>query len=543
MRPPAHWDAEADVVVIGSGAAGLMAALSAAALGQSVIVLEKSDKIGGTTAFSGALLWVPMNPKGAEVGLHDDRLAAIDYICATMGGPPDRTLVEAFVDSAAETVDFLERHSAVRLINTPYPDSFVEAPGGVAAGRHLEPDFFALRSLGRWRRHVRPAVTPGLFTFRELLGQGFIAKLKQITRANLPTILWRLVTGRRSGGNALVAGMLKGCLDCGVDVRLRTAATGLVQGDDGRVIGIECGAVRIGARRAVVLASGGFEYNRELVAAHLPLPLEHLPTPPGLAAGDNIALARQVGAELARMDVYWNWPAFQEPGARYEGKPIAMLMIGERTLPHSLWVNGRGERFCNEAEHNVAFALEARGEDGRPLNQPAWAIVDQQYRSKYPLLYKHMPGSKDPPWITKADSLGELAGRLGVDGARLAATVQRFNALARAGQDDDFGRGRHAYERTLGDRDAPHPNLGTVERPPFYAIPVHVSAVGTRGGARTDEHGRVLRPDGSVVAGLYGAGNAVAGFFGPRIMGGGATIMSGMTFARRAMRHAAGVNR
>src|SRR5215469_13388928 len=161
-----HWQAQADFVVVGLGAAGLMAALSASEAGKSVVLLERSEKIGGTTAFSGALLWVQLNPKGQEIGFIDDRDAAISYILATMGQSADRTRVEAFVDSAGETIEFLERHSPIQLLNTPYPDTFIEAVGGVASGRHLEPAYFSLRKLGAWRHRLRKPANPAMFTFR-----------------------------------------------------------------------------------------------------------------------------------------------------------------------------------------------------------------------------------------------------------------------------------------------------------------------------------------------------------------------------------------
>jgi succinate dehydrogenase/fumarate reductase flavoprotein subunit len=193
---------------------------------------------------------------------------------------------------------------------------------------------------------------------------------------------------------------LKACLDRGVIVHTISRVVKLIVKND-RVIGVETQSARFSANRAVILASGGFEQNAEMVAEFLPAPMEHLPTPPGLATGDNVDLALQVGAALDRMDTSWNWPSSQIPGKEYEGSAIGDLMLGERMLPHSLWVNKHGERFCNEAAHNVAFAFEQRDAQGSLLNVPAWAILDSQYRAKYPLLFKYMPGSKDPGWLIK----------------------------------------------------------------------------------------------------------------------------------------------
>lgn len=531
--------AASDIVIIGSGAAGLAGALTACERGASVTVLERSPLIGGTTAMSGGLLWVPMNPKGGEIGFSDSRDRVIEYICTAMGGPPDRALVEAFVDHAAATISFLESASPLVTINTPYPDTFVELPGGVPAGRHLEPAPYSLRKLGAWRRKLRPASSLNPLTTRELLEGGFVGQLRAIIKKNLFRIVWRMMRAERAGGIALAGALLEGCIARGVRFDLNTRATQLLLDNSGRVAGVivetERGQQRFVAHKGVLLANGGFEWNEAMVQRYLPRTLAQLPSAPGLATGDNVRLAQQAGAALAHMDLYWGWPTAEQPGLRYDEQSIGMLMLGERTLPHCLWVNGKGQRFCNEAEHNVAFALEARDRRGALANDPAWAIVDGQYRSKYPLLLKLMPGSKDPEWLIKESTLGQLAVRIGVDPAQLTATVTRFNAMASNGRDEDFARGAHGYERALGDPTAPHPNLGPLTTPPFYAVRVHASAVGTRGGPSIDARGRVQSTSGGTVPGLYAAGNAAACFYGPRFIGGGATIMPAMTFARLAM--------
>lgn len=533
----------ADIIVIGSGAAGLTAALTAADQGQSVIVLERSDKIGGTTVFSGALLWAPLNPKRHEIGVDDSREEALDYIRQTVGGPLDEQRAAAFVDNAAETIQFVEQATDLTLVNCPYPDSFVETTGGKAHGRHLEPAFYPIGSLGRAKRMLRTPFTPPLISFVEMLRQGFLARFPSIVRNSIPKIAFRIIANRRSGGLALVAGLLKACLKRGVRIELNARARELEIDADGRVCGVSTESQSFHARRAVILACGGFEHDEALAAQHIPAPLQRLASPPGLAGGDNVRLAEQAGAHLENMQMYWNWPASATDKSVYEGRKIGLLMVGERTLPHSLWINAHGERFCNESAHNVAYAFEQRDSRGAFVNQPAWSIMDSQFRRKYPIMYSAMPGSKkDPAWLIKAESLDELADKLGVPAAALKRTIERFNAFAREGDDQDFDRGKHAYERTLGDTRAPHPNLGTLEQAPYYALPVYASAVGTRGGARTDEHGRVTRADNSVVPGLYGAGNAVASFVAPNIMGGGATIMPAMTFGRRAALHAARTN-
>lgn len=535
-------DETTDIVIVGSGAAGLAGALTASAAGASVIVLEKSARIGGTTALSGGLLWVPLNSKGEAVGFRDARDAALEYICRAMGGPPDHALVEAFVDHAAETITFLESVSPFVAINTPYPDTFAELPGGVASGRHLEPEIYGIRRLGKWRHKLRTAASVNPLTTAELLKGGFVGQLKSIIRANLPRILWRMARSHRAAGVALAGALLEGCLHRGVRFELNARAIELIRDSHGAVVGVvantDHGPRRFPCRKGVLLANGGFEWNPELVKRYLPRPLDHFPSAPGLSSGDNIRLAMQANAELAQMHLYWGWPVSQIPELEYEGAPLSTLILGERTLPHTLWVNGHAKRFCNEAEHNVAFSLEARDVHNALINEPVWAIFDAQYRAKYPVLLKLMPGGKDPAWLIRESSIEALAARIQVDREALQSTLERFNRMAQQGRDEDFSRGEHQYERALGDPAADHPNLGTVAVPPYYAIRIHASAVGTRGGPKIDPDGRVLNTSGHAIPGLFAAGNAAACFYGPRFVGGGATIMPAMTFARLAVKAA-----
>ncbi len=535
-----------DLVVIGSGAAGLAAAVAGGYAGARVVVLEKSCAVGGTAAVSGGLLWVPLNPKAKDKVFLDSRDKALAYIGAMAGGFIDEAHAASFVDHAGTTLMFLEAATPLRLRNLPYPDTFPEAEGGMVSGRHVEPGPIPARRIGPWVSHVRKGVNPVPLTLGEIFGSGLPSAPRKALIRNVPKIAWRVPRRVLTGGRALVATLLRGALDLGVTFRLQTRAMELVQGAGGRVVGVVAEVGDSGERlmfhasSGVILASGGFEWDRDLVSTHLSVS-SLLPVSPPLAMGDNLRLAVPVGARLARLGDHWHWPGFEGQVVQ-DGQPTASLMIAERAMPHSLWVNARGERFVNEAAHNAARALLTRDPvTGTTLNLPAWAIVDDQFRARYPLTGR-LPGQRVRPSLLRAETLGELALVIGLDPRRLEATVSRFNNFARAGCDLDFRRGDSAFDRFFGDPRAPHPNLGTVERPPFYAVPVIASTVGTRGGPVTTAHAQVVGKDGRAIPGFYAAGNAAACGFGPNMVAGGATLMPALTFGVLAARHALGLD-
>lgn len=529
-----------DIVVVGSGAAGLAAAITAAESGAKVALIEKSEHLGGTTAFSGALLWAPLHRKRHAADPRDSREAAISYILEN-SGPCDRGLVETYVDAAADTIDYFERVTPLRLLNTPYPDTFPERPGGLARGRHLEPAPFSLSSLGTWRARIRQPPQPQLLTNAELAAAGLLRDPRKAIPRILPRMIWRRLRGQRAGGQALIGALVSAALRLGVQLRLGTRARQLLV-DAQAVIGVECenerDVVQFAAKRGVVLACGGFEWSPADVAEHVGMPLEHCPSPP-LATGDNLRLAAGAGAKLSRLDEVWHWPTGIVPGSTYEGHAVGTLILSERIMPHSIVVNRHGRRFGNEAAHNFALSLFARDADGVARNAPAWAIFDRQFRSRCLVLLKQMPGGKDPAWLTGEATLDALARRFDIDGHGLRDTVARFNEMARAGRDTDFQRGDSAFDRYLGDAtQGAAACLGTIEQPPFYAVRIYPSAVGTRGGPTITTDGQVVNEQSTPIPGLYAAGNAAACFHGVTMIGGGATVMSGMIFGRRAALHA-----
>ncbi len=526
-RAVKRWDLETDVAVVGSGGAGLTAAILARDQGAQVVVLERSDKVGGTTAVSGGVLWIPLNHHMAEVGIPDSREEALAYCKRLTAGRSPDELVETFVDTGHQMVRYLRQHTPLRFTLWNAPDYHPEEPGGKLRGRSIEPALFDTNQLGQWKERLRPA--PVYFLPLPL------EELLHTRPQDLPMdlIAERMEKGIVSMGNALVAALLKACLDRGVAFLLETRGRELIQ-EDGKVVGLQ--AQREGrdflvrARRGVVLACGGFEWSEELRAKFLPGPITHPQSPP-FNEGDGLLMAMAVGADLANMTEVWGSPASLVPGEQYEGRQLSRPCT-ERGRPHAILVNRYGQRFVNEAapynDLNKAFHyFDPVAYDYR--NLPCWLICDSQYRARYPVVTV-LPGDPDPDWLIWDGTLEGLAQKTGVDPQGLYATVARFNSFVREGRDRDFRRGESALDRELGDRDAPHPTLGTIEKPPFYALPVYPGTLGTKGGPRTNAKGQVLDVRGQVIPGLYAAGNVMASPAGAGYYGGGGTIGPAMTW-------------
>jgi succinate dehydrogenase/fumarate reductase flavoprotein subunit len=426
-------------------------------------------------------------------------------------------------------VRYLEEKTPARFVATTLPDYQYEFEGG-KSGRSLDQEFFAVAELGEWAEKLRPS--PLMFV--PLTMEEALKSMGNPASVPMDQVVQRMEKGLVGAGNALVGRLLKGCLDRGITVRLGTRARRLVI-ESGGVTGLvaEQGGreVSIRARGGVVLACGGFEWNKDLWARFQPTEITHHCSPPQ-NEGDGLLMAMEAGADLGNMSEAWLYPGAVIPGEEHEGLPVSRWVIGERTLPHSILVNRSGQRFTNEGANYNDMSKALFAFDPNRLefaNLPCWSIMDSQYRMRYPILTV-MPNDPDPDWLPKSDSLDGLARAAGIDPDGLRASVERFNALARKGKDEDFGRGEGAYERWMGDPNSPHPNLGTIEKGPFYALPIHVAAAGTKGGPRTNAKGQVLSVRGEVIPGLYAAGNTMAGISGPGYYGGGGTIGLGMTW-------------
>jgi 3-oxosteroid 1-dehydrogenase len=517
------FDETADVVVVGSGAAGLAAALTAAVGGARVIVFEKAAVLGGTTAMSGAGIWIPANHHMRAAGLEDSPAQALDYLRAT--APPgwhneEDALWRAFATHAPAMLAFLEQQTPLRFELVQYPDLYPDAPGGKARGRMLSPRLLRRGLAGPWRNRIRRPPVPRGLTFRDVNTGVVLRQPLRFAATMAPRLLWRMLTRQVGMGNALVVGLLKGCLDHGCEIRAETSAQRLIT-EGGGVVGVAAQsrgrAFTIRARRGVVLASGGFEWDAAMLARHFPGPVGLIGSP-RTNTGDGHRMAADAGAALARMDQANIYPATV---TTYEGERHA-FPLNELSPPHGILVNRHGMRFVNEGDPNPGLALDARDAGGLPLHLPAWRIFDAQYAARNPLAM--WLGRREPGWFRQAPTIAALAQAIGLDPDTLAATVARFNRFVRDGKDADFGRGETAWEKLAAPSRGGNPYLGTIERAPFHAAPCHRVILGTKGGPRTNAQGEALRPDGSVIAGLYCAGLAMANPIGTKAVGAGTTL-------------------
>jgi 3-oxosteroid 1-dehydrogenase len=539
------FDRSVDVVVLGTGAAGLTAAIAAAEGGSRVAVFEKASHVGGTTAWSGGQVWIPNNPHMRDVGVADSREQSITYIMSLSRGLLEQRLVEAFVDAGSEMIELLEAKTPVQFYAVDgMPDYHPEFPGGSpGGGRTMECPIYPFDELGDWADRVTPSpyfADPRITMSETPLG-------KAVPQPPTPQELERRsIRNERGCGQALAGRLLRGCLDRGIEPVTDAAATELII-EGGAVRGVvvqtSTGAQRVEATRGVILASGGFEWNAELVRAFLRGPMTH-PVSMETNTGDGLRMAMKAGAALSNMREAWWIPVGPVP---QHANPMGRTLVnGQRTLPHSIMVNKRGRRFTNEAANYNAFGAAFHVEDVSRFeyaNLPCWLIFDQTYVDSYGFrVAAGGHGGSVPDWIPRGETLSDLAAQLDIDGAELVLTVARWNEHCDAGHDPDFGRGDSAFDRWWGDphrkgrRDA---TLGPLTRGPFYAFSIESGCLGTKGGPRIDPDARVLDVDGAPIRGLYAAGNAMGSPFGMTYGGPGGTIGPAMVFGYLAGRHAA----
>lgn len=537
---------EVDVVVAGSGAAGMTAALTAAHLGLSVLVIEKAGSFGGSTARSGGGIWAPGNSVLRAAGVADTPEQARAYLAHVAEGVPAARR-EALLEYGPEMLGLVLAKTPVRFAWVPgYADYYPEAPGGLSAGRSIEPVPLDGRrvlgaELGRLARPYLPspvAITQAEYRWLSLgrHPRGVRAAVRVAGRAARARLRGQRVL---SMGQALAAGLRAGLVASGVPVWLDTPLAGLeVAG--GRVTGVRATRdgelLQIRARRGVLIATGGFERDEQMRRRYQREPIgTEWTTGAAGNTGDGIRAGLDLGAATGLMDDAWWGPSIALPGGPY-------FCLAERSLPGCVLVNGAGQRFVNESAPYVD-AVHAMYEADTPENPhiPAWLIFDQRYRDRY--VFAGLPPHRPLPrrWyaagsVVRADDLAGLAQAAGVDADGLVKTVARFNEFAAAGRDEDFGRGDSAYDRYYGDPRLANPNLAPLARPPFYAAKIVPGDLGTKGGLRTDERARVLSEDGTVIEGLFAAGNASEAVMGRSYAGAGATIGPAMTFGYIAAR-------
>lgn len=536
------WNQIVDVVVVGSGAAGVCAALSAQKAGAQAMVLERSDKYGGTSAVSGGVPWIPNNHHMGEIGASDSREQALTYLRALSLGGMDLALAEVYVDEAPRVLRYLEAETPLKFRALKTPDYHPEHPGGTI-GRSVSPELFPGGELGEMRPQLRSAPCFPIPVTMADADDG-------IDMLDPAIIGDRLAKGLVGTGMALMGGLIKGALDKGVQFRNNVRVRRLVV-EDGVIVGVEAetpeGPLAIGARRGVILASGGFEWNEEMTREKVRGPIEG-PLSPPYNEGDGFVMAADVQARMANVHEAWWMPMMRIPGDEYEGQQLNRMVVVERASPRSIIVNRKGKRFVNEAHNYNDVGRTFHNFD--PVlfdypNLPAWIIVDQGFLDKYPFGTRY-PGDPVPAWLESAPTLRELAEKIGVDAVGLEDTVRHFNENVERGVDPDFGRGNSVYDQYYGDDafEGPRKNLGPIDRAPFYAMRVHCGTLGTKGGPKINGKSEVLNVHGGRIAGLYAAGNVSAGFTGMAYPGAGATIGPALVFGHIAGREAAtSVNR
>ena len=541
-----QWEEVFDFVIVGSGGGSMIAAIAVADAGKSAIILEKTDKVGGSTAMSGGVFWIPNNPLMAREGIEDSPALARRYMDAAVGevGPSTSDVRKTmFLAAGPQMVEYLEAKGMPFVRCDGWSDYHDELPGGCAASRSLAVEPFDVNRLGpAWRGRLRRGIS-------KLAIRGFEARYLSLMKRSFAgkraafAVGMRLIKGRLLGrdyvgtGAAIQGRMLEMALRHHVDIRTDCAVLDLVE-ENGRITGVvierEGRSVRIGGRAGVLINAGGFSHNAEMREKYGPHPASAAWT--SANSGDTGEAIRMAEAHGARLDLTdqaaWVLTSLP-PGGRF-------IHVLDLPKPHCILVDQQGRRFTNEAQSYMANgqAVYARGD------VPVYAIIESRHRHRYPWGFHPGPAPRswfDSGYMKKADTIEGLAVQIGVPPENLRATIDRFNGFAREGKDRDFARGERAYDRVYADPGhRPHPGLGTVEQPPFYAVAIYPGDVGTVGGIVADEYGRVVRGDGSVISGLYASGNSTASVMGKAYPGAGATISNSFVFGWVAARHAMG---
>lgn len=552
----ANWDEATDVLVVGSGAGALTAAIAAQSGGAQVVVIEKSDQFGGTSAMSGAGIWIPCSTQARQAGAQDTPEEAFQYIRALAAKNIPDDLIWSYVRNASRMLDWLEANSEVRYVSVPYTDYHAELPGGKLGFRTHMPVELDGRPYTRIIDELRPPSRAACFMnhMNWSLAEAFIL-------LNQPKGWWKTVLkiffryygdiGQRlrsrkdrflALGNATMARLRISVDRRGIPVRLNSKLVELVREGDrvtGAVVERQGQRIRVQTRRGVILAAGGFERNAELRRQAMP---DHPDTTTTGAhpynTGDAILAAQKVGAATRNMNMAWWAPVFKIPG-----EESARLSTYERAMPGSFIVGPNGKRYHNEA---ASYHVSGRKmiEAGATKS---WMIFDARFRAHYPV-GPLLPGV--PDWfhskeilsiLHKADTIEELAGKIGVPPQNLRATLERFNRDAANGRDTEFGRGDAAYDRLYGDpKVTPNPNLHPLAQAPYFAFPIYAGDIGTNGGIVIDGHGQVLDANDQPIPGLYATGNCTASVMGGAYPGAGSTLGPAMTFGYLAGFHVNG---
>ncbi|MDR2856352.1 MAG: FAD-dependent oxidoreductase [Novosphingobium sp.] len=547
-----------DVVVVGSGAAGAMAALRSADQGMKVLIVEKAQKFGGTSATSGGVMWIPNHQLDGDKG--DSKASALEYLDSIITRPVDRERLEAFLDEGPRMVSYL-KDSGVPVMGAAWPDYEPLKPGARSDRSIIAPTFDG-RELG----DSRYALMREQYNRFKLFGR-YAMDLTETFSLMMQNKGWRGVAAKVIGrywmdrstrsvshrdrrftqGAALMGAVYKQVFARGVELRLETGLERLTVDEAGRVTGVEVGnygrKYRIDARHGVVLAAGGFEWNQELRDRFFPFPglTRHSSSPEDGNRGEGLIAAEKIGASTEHTEQGWWIPTMilPMPGAsNFHEVHQAAFDVGR---PWSVVVNRNGVRFVDEACGYDQFGQGmVRDQQATGANMPCWLIFDAKFRRKFsagglmPTVHtaEHkVPNDWWDHYIFRAGSIEELARKIALPVDAVQQTVANMNEYARTGIDPEFGRGMNIYDQFFGDPTVtPNPNLGPIDTAPFYAVPINCGDLGTKGGLRCDARARVLDQAGNPIAGLYAAGNQSSTPFGDVYPGAGATIGPAMTF-------------
>ncbi|MBG9692311.1 3-ketosteroid-delta-1-dehydrogenase [Lysinibacillus sphaericus] len=547
------WDASFDVVVVGSGAAGLTAGLSAKLQGLKSLVIEKTDRYGGASAISGGALWIPNNHVIKGEGVPDTHELARQYLDATIGDRVPEALKEAYITKGPEMLRFLynkTNHMRFQYAKG-YSDYYPEKLGGLSQGRSIEPLIFDLTKMGSLADHMRRAT---------LSTKGFTMNSYEFHKVNMITRTFKgKTTALRLGirlvkskvtksepvalGEALVARLRLSLAEANGELWLSAAFKNFIM-DNERVVGViierDGQEQRIEAKRGVVLSSGGFSHHQALREKYLPAPTNAAWTSsPVGQTGDIIQPSVTIGATLDLMDKVWGAPSVIDP----QGQPF--FLVADRGVPNMVVVDSAGQRYVNEAApyHEFVDTMYKHQEETKQA-VPSWILIDAASKSRY-IFTGLFPGQAFPKsWydhgiVKSAETIEDLARQMDVPEENLVETVNRFNIFAHNGHDDDFNRGDSAYDNYYGDPTLPNPNLAELKKAPFYALRLYPGDIGTKGGVVVDEFARVVKKDGQPIEGLYASGNCSASIMGETYPGPGATIGPGMTLSYIATTHMA----
>ncbi len=543
---------ECDVIVVGSGAAGLATAITAKKRGLDVVVIEKEPVFGGTTALSGGVLWIPLGPHGRRQNPADTREAVRRYMVEETGAFYDEAAVDAFIENGPKMVEFFERETAMQFVPTLYPDYHPDVPGGVDIGRSILAKPFDIRELGADMARLKPPLKT--ITFIGMMFNSSNADLKHFFQATksltsfiyvakrLATHLKELALYRRgiavTSGNALAARLGKSALDLGIPILTSTPAQG-IEMDGDRAVGVLTGQGVLRARHGVVLACGGFPHDVKRLAQaypHVKRGHQHLSPTPVSNTGDGVNMAEALGAVV---DIRFKDAAAWMPVSRVDygnGEIGVFPHLLDRYKPGIIGVLANGKRFTNESNsyHDVGAAMVAACES---VDETAmWLLCDKTTLAKYGIGFVKpapMPIGKflRNGYLIKGNTLAELANNCGIDPAGLEQTVRGYNASAVKGEDPAFGRGRTSFNRYLADpANQPNPCVAPVMNGPFFAVKVIMGDLGTFDGIQTSVAGEVLKRDGRPIAGLYAVGNDRASIMGGNYPGAGITHGPNMTF-------------